>query len=281
MRRSLPIKFSAHITGGPVRNLYLALRFALGLALLVCAPAGAAENFSIPILVYHRFAPSVVDRMTVTISLFESHLEYLRSSGYQIILLRHLVEHRLSGKPALPSRAVVITADDGHRSVYEHLGGIARKYKLPVTLFVYPSAISNAEYALTWGQLAELRETGLFDIQSHSYWHPNFAQEKQRLTRREYEKLVNSQLEKSKATLETRFRSKVDMLAWPFGIYDDELIAQAMAAGYIAGFTIEGRHTTPRDPVMALPRYLVTQTYQRKLFVDIIEGRAGPPVKGY
>jgi hypothetical protein len=31
--------------------------------------------------------------MTVRISLFESHLEYLRSSGYQIIPLRHLVEH--------------------------------------------------------------------------------------------------------------------------------------------------------------------------------------------
>jgi hypothetical protein len=161
------------------------------------------------------------------------------------------------------------------------LAGIARKFKLPVTLFVYPSAISNAEYALTWRQLAELRDTTLFDIQSHSYWHPNFKQEKQRLTRRQYEKLVKSQLEKSKATLETRLRSEVDMLAWPFGIYDDELIAQAMAAGYIAGFTIEGRHTTARDPMMALPRYLVSQAYQRKLFVDIIEGRAGPPVKGY
>jgi len=275
------MEFCAQIMRCLVRKPYLVSGIALGLTLVACTPVRATENLSIPILVYHRFAPSVVDRMTVTISLFESHLEYLRSSGYQIIPLRHLVEHRLSGKPALPSRAVVITADDGHRSVYEHLGGIARKYKLPVTLFVYPSAISNAEYALTWGQLAELRETGLFDIQSHSYWHPDFAQEKQRLTRREYEKLVNSQLEKSKATLETRLRSKVDMLAWPFGIYDDELIAQAIAAGYIAGFTIEGRHTTPRDPMMALPRYLVTQTYQRKLFVDIFEGRAGSPVKGY
>jgi peptidoglycan/xylan/chitin deacetylase (PgdA/CDA1 family) len=275
------MEFCAQIMRCLVRKPYLVSGIALGLTLVACTPVRATENLSIPILVYHRFAPSVVDRMTVTISLFESHLEYLRSSGYQVILLKHLVQHRLSGKPALPSRAVVITADDGHRSVYEHLGGIARKYKLPVTLFVYPSAISNAEYALTWGQLAELRETGLFDIQSHSYWHPNFAQEKQRLTRREYEKLVNSQLEKSKATLETRLRSKVDMLAWPFGIYDDELIAQAKAAGYIAGFTIEGRHTTPRDPVMALPRYLVTQTYQRKLFVDIFERRAGPLVKGY
>ena len=234
------MEFCAQIMRCLVRKPYLVSGIALGLTLVACTPVRATENLSIPILVYHRFAPSVVDRMTVRISLFESHLEYLRSSGYQIIPLRHLVEHRLSGKPALPSRAVVITADDGHRSVYEHLGGIARRYKLPVTLFVYSSAISNAEYALTWGQLAELRETGLFDIQSHSYWHPNFAQEKQRLTRREYEKLVNSQLEKSKATLETRLRSKVDMLAWPFGIYDDELIAQAIAAATLPGSRSRG-----------------------------------------
>jgi peptidoglycan/xylan/chitin deacetylase (PgdA/CDA1 family) len=253
----------------------------LGVALVAGTPVRANENFSVPILVYHRFAPSVVDRMTVTLSLFESHLEYLRSSGYQVISLKHLVEYRLNGKPALPSRAVVITADDGHQSIYEQLGPIARKYKLPVTLFIYPSAISNADYALTWEQLVELSETGLFGVQSHSYWHPNFKQEKQRLTRLEYGKLVKWQLEKSKATLETRLRTKVDMLAWPFGIYDDELIEAATAAGYIAGYTIEGRHATPQDPMMALPRYLVTQAYQRKLFIDTIEGRARPPVKGY
>jgi hypothetical protein len=161
------------------------------------------------------------------------------------------------------------------------LRAIARKYKLPVTLFIYPSAISNADYALTWEQLVELSETGLFSVQSHSYWHPNFKQDKQRLTPLEYQKFVKWQLEKSKATLETRLRTKVDMLAWPFGIHDDELIAVATAAGYVAGFTIEGRHATPRDPMMALPRYLVTQTYRGKLFIDTIEGRARPPEKDY
>jgi Polysaccharide deacetylase len=73
-----------------------------------------------------------------------------------------------------------LTADDGHRSAYAHMFSLVHLYRIPVTLFVYPSAISNADYALTWEQLLELKETGLFDIQSHSYWHPNFKEEKRR-----------------------------------------------------------------------------------------------------
>jgi hypothetical protein len=34
---------------------------------------------------------------------------------------------------------------------------------------------------MTWDQLRTLRNTGLFDIQSHTYWHPNFAIERRRL----------------------------------------------------------------------------------------------------
>lgn len=127
------------------------------------AMAAGKENFSIPILVYHRLGPTVTDRMTVTVSLFESHLKYLRDNGYTAISLKQLVQYRLTGTSTLPSRSVVITADDGHHSVYAHMLSVVRLYRIPVTLFVYPSAISNAVYALTWEQLLELKETGLFD----------------------------------------------------------------------------------------------------------------------
>ena len=45
---------------------------------------------------------------------------------------------------------------------------IIKKHRYPVTIFVYPSAISNAKYAMTWDKLRSLKKTGLFDIQSHS-----------------------------------------------------------------------------------------------------------------
>ena len=33
----------------------------------------------------------------------------------------------------------------------------------------------------TWAQLAEMKASGLVDIQSHTFWHPNFNVEKKRL----------------------------------------------------------------------------------------------------
>jgi peptidoglycan/xylan/chitin deacetylase (PgdA/CDA1 family) len=244
------------------------------------AKAANSENFSVPIVVYHRFATVAADRMTVTLSLFESHLRYLRDNGYNVIPLRELIQYRVTG--ALPpSRSVVITADDGHRSVYVHMLSLARLYRVPVTLFVYPSAISNAVYAMTWEQLEELKETGLFEVQSHSYWHPNFRDEKRRLSSADYEKLVQVQLRKSKETIEKKLKTSVDMLAWPFGFFDDELIGKAIEAGYKAAFTLEGRHATLRDPVMALPRYLITRAHQPAGFAQLLLGQSSQRKPGY
>jgi peptidoglycan/xylan/chitin deacetylase (PgdA/CDA1 family) len=256
----------------------------LGYALCLLEPgvsAAANRQLQIPILVYHRFAATVADSMTVTVSLFESHLKYLQDNGYQPIPLRQFVEFRLNGGAELPRRAIVITADDGHRSVFTEMLPLARKYSLPVTLFIYPSAIGNADYAMTWEQLSQLKQTSLFDMQSHSLWHPNFKEEKRRLKHNEYEKFVRTQLVKSKETLENKLQTHVDMLAWPFGIFDNELIGKARDAGYKAAFTIEGRHATPSDSIMALPRYLVTEAFQMKIFAEIMGGKPVIVKKGY
>ena len=88
------------------------------------------------------------------------------------------------------------------------------------------------------------------------------------------DQFVNTQLRKSKARLETELGGHVDMLAWPFGIYDDYLIAKAAEAGYVATFTIDRRHATSADPVMKLPRYLLVNADSGKAFVQLLEGNA-------
>ncbi|MGO9611768.1 MAG: polysaccharide deacetylase family protein [Dissulfurispiraceae bacterium] len=233
----------------------------------------------VPILLYHRFGPIVADSMTVTTKVFESQLQYLISSGYVVIPLRQLVDYYLRKGPPPPPKAVVITADDGHKSVYTDMFPLIKKYRIPVTLFLYPSAISNASYAMTWDQLSEMKATGLVDFQSHTYWHPNFKKEKRKLTPGGYEEFVDIQLTKAKNKLQKELGLKVDMLAWPFGIYDDELIRRATAIGYIAAFTLERHHTTVSDNIMALPRYLMTDSDRGKTFERIIERR--PPQKGH
>jgi hypothetical protein len=196
--------------------------------------------------------------MTVTTALFESQLKYLKENKYEVIPLRELVDYYLGKRQAPQPHSVVITVDDGHISVYREMVPLVRKYRIPVTLFIYPSAISNASYAMTWAQLREIKEAGFFDFQSHTFWHPNFKKDKRRLTPAEYENFVAMQLRKSKEKLEKELNVRVDMLGWPFGIYDDDLIYKAKLAGYVATFTMERHPASNRDNVMALPRYLMT-----------------------
>lgn len=233
-------------------------------------PAGV----QVPILLYHRFGPTVVDGMTVTTAVFESHLAFLRDNGYTVIPLRQLIEYYLRKGPPPPAQAVVIVADDAHKSVYTDMYPLIRKYHIPVTLFIYPSAISNASYAMTWDQLRELKKSGLFDFQSHTYWHPNFKKDKKKLPPSEYERAVEMQLRKSKERLEKELGVKVDMLAWPFGLYDEELMAKASASGYVAAFTIERHHTSASDNLMTLPRYLMINADKGKAFEAILHGHA-------
>jgi peptidoglycan/xylan/chitin deacetylase (PgdA/CDA1 family) len=240
-----------------------------GVVLWGSATESCADQ-GVPILLYHRFGPVVADSMTVTTPVFESHLKYLKDNGYKVIPLRELLD-MYSGK-GIPSdsRCVVLVADDAHISVYTTALPLIKKYNVPMTLFVYPSAVSNASYAMTWNQLRELKTTGLFDFQSHTYWHPNFKKERERLAAAEFEKLVHMQLTKSREKLEKELGTKVDLLAWPFGIYDPWLMAKAAEAGYTAAFTIERHPVTKEDHPMALPRYLLADTDRGKAFEAIL-----------
>lgn len=222
------------------------------------------------VLLYHRFGAAVRDQMTVRTDTFRGQVEYLKQHGYQVVPLRMVVSHLLGKGPAPPAHSVVIAVDDGHASVYTEMLPIVREHKLPVTLFIYPSAISNASYAMKWDQLAELSRTGLFDIQSHTYWHPNFKIERRRLSPDAFQSFVTMQFVKPRAVLKNKLGVDADMLAWPFGIYDDELIAKAQEAGYVSAFTLDRRPVTRRERMMALPRYLVLDSDTGSRFASML-----------
>lgn len=255
------------------RVLLLRVLISVLLALLIVPQTAVA--LQVPILVYHRFSSRAVDSMTVRTETFEEQIRQIEERKYQVIPLRQVVDHLVAHGPAPPPRSVVITVDDAHFTVYTEMLPLVRRYHIPVTLFVYPSAISNAAYAMTWKQLEELRATGLFDIQSHTYWHPNFFREKRQLDSATYARFVDTQLTRSRQVLEKRLGGHVDLLAWPFGLQDANLRAHAVRAGYIAAFTIEARPARDDDDPMALPRYLITNAVEERAFTSILRQAEG------
>ncbi|MFM0136335.1 polysaccharide deacetylase family protein [Caballeronia grimmiae] len=97
------------------------------------------------------------------------------------------------------------------------------------------------------------------DVQSHTYWHPNFKHERARRTSTDYVQFVRQQLDMSRKRIGAQTHRPVNLLAWPFGIYDDQSTALASHERYIATFTLEARALRRGDSRFALPRFLVVE----------------------
>jgi peptidoglycan/xylan/chitin deacetylase (PgdA/CDA1 family) len=254
------------------KALHNMIRWFLMVAVLVGSSWGAVTPKKIPVLCYHRFGVEVADSMTIKNSAFAEQMAWLKTNGYTVIPLDNAIQYMEGKIKSIPPKSVVITVDDGHKSVYSDMAPMVKKYKIPITLFIYPSAISNAKYAMNWEQLRELETTKLFRVESHTYWHPNFKKEKKTLSAEEYAKSVDKQLRGSKKKLEERMGHEVKYLAWVFGIYDNDLLVDAKKAGYSAAFTIDRKHASSADNVMALGRYMVVSKHDLKAFERMVNG---------
>ncbi|KVR35457.1 polysaccharide deacetylase [Burkholderia ubonensis] len=273
-----------------MRNGYCArcivtVRLIICLFLLSFAPSAVFGDDALPappprvlILAYHRFASEKLDSMTVRVDTFRAHLRAIDAAGYRIVPLADVVRWHAGDSGAVPARAVAITVDDGHRSVYDVLRPLLAQHPAPVTLFIYPSAISNASYAMTWDELRALDGAGGFDIESHTYWHPNFRTERARRTPDDFRRFASWQLSRSRDRLEAATGRPVRLLAWPFGIHDADTEQLAAQAGYVAAFTLDARPVRLADPALALPRYLMTDACDTRCINGLLrtagDGRA-------
>ncbi len=239
---------------------------------ILSAPATAAETNNIPILVYHNFNPVKPGSMNLKPEVVEAQFKWLKDNGYTVIPLKDAVAYLQGKKDSLPPKAVVITADDGWESDYKYFYPIVKKFNYPVTLFIYPETISTGKNALTWEQLKELQQTGLFDIQDHTYDHPNFKHSKKQKSPEAYAKYVKFQLQNSKKVLEDKLNTKITYLAWPFGIYDAYLEQAAAEAGYDMAFSIDARPANRNFRPMAQPRYMIVESQSMKTFAGIVGG---------
>ncbi len=195
--------------------------------------------------------------MTLRLDHFEAQLALLERLRCRVLPLADWVAWRRGRLGTLPDRAVVLTADDGHRSQFEQMAPRLRDRGWPATFFAYPSAISNASYAMTWPQLATLSETPGFAIQSHSFWHPNLLREQHSQPPGVFRHFALKQLRQSRDTLQQRLGRPVDLLAWPFGLSDPGLQALAAEVGYAAAFSLGNHSATTTDPLFDVPRHLI------------------------
>ncbi|HHX63042.1 MAG TPA: polysaccharide deacetylase family protein [Epulopiscium sp.] len=129
----------------------------------------------IPVLMYHDFQGNITKEQESAIvhpELFEGHLKVLVENDYTPINFKDLYLY-MKGQGGLPSKPVIITADDGYLSTYETAFPILKKYNIPATFFVTTRyvGVETSSPHFTWEQAREMEESGLIDIQSHTHGH--------------------------------------------------------------------------------------------------------------
>ncbi len=251
-------------------TIALALAGAALMAAIVSLGAARAEDPGVPILLYHRFHPTEPGSTTVTTPVFEEQLAWLAENHYAVVRLGSVVDALHGGRPLEP-RTVAITVDDGRRSQYTEMFPIIQRRHAPVTLFVYTDAISVEPDALTWEEIGEMLKSGLVDVQSHTCSHPFFEKERARRSAADYAAFVATELTKSKKTLEDRLRRPIDLLAWPYGVFDSALERAAARAGYVAAFSVGDRLARPGDDLFSLPRVTVSDRDRGPRFAALLE----------
>lgn len=242
------------------------MRLLFLLLLLLAAPARAEDGWKVAVLTYHRFDPGAATAATVvTTPLFTRQMEEIAAAKVPVITLKAL----LAGGD-LPRRAVVLTADDGYRSVYTQMFPVLKRFGFHATLFVNPPTIGGGTF-LTWPQIEEMRASGLVDVQSHTMTHPDFRTARARRTAEGFAAFAAQELAGARQALAAH-GIESDVLAWPYGIHDPELEEAAARAGYLAAFALEGRAAVPGSPAFAWPRYQVYETDQPARFRLILDG---------
>ena len=197
----------------------------------------AAGFQSIPILTYHRFAENCSSPLCMPKSTFELQMRYLKENGYHVITAEELLAF-LEYRQGLPQKSVLITIDDGYRSVYNIAYPILKEYGFTATLCIYTSFVGVSKMAITWDQLKELQSEG-FTIGSHTIYHSDLTQPKEGETEPEFMARVKEELYGSKKIIDQKLGQDTYIIAYPFGYYDQISIQMAKKAGYKMAMSVK------------------------------------------
>ena len=139
------------------------------------------KEVEVPIIMYHLITerPKYVGKYGVTPAEVEKDLIYMKENGYTTVVMQDLINFVERGK-RLPDKPIVLTFDDGNTSDYTYLFPLLQKYNMKAVLAIvgevtdrYTNAMCDNPKGkfpnMTWQQIKELHESGLFEIQSHGY----------------------------------------------------------------------------------------------------------------
>ncbi|MGL4600817.1 MAG: polysaccharide deacetylase family protein [Plesiomonas sp.] len=237
-------------------------------------------DHGIAVLTFHHLLTNQENKLfrhtstTTSDVAFSNQIAYLKQAGYQTINMEEL-EAYIKGQNNLPARVVVLTFDDGLKSVYKYAYPILKQYKFNAVAFIISSRIkyfpqpwdANSLQFLSFQEIDAMQD--VFEIESHTHFmHKRAASKHPILLSKSYHNIYHDFV-RSKKVL-AKYNYHADYLSYPFGGYNKLAIKAAEEAGYRLAVTTEQGKVKPNDNPYTLKRLYVFRTDPVKVFADKI-----------
>lgn len=239
-----------------------------------------ALDKGIPILTYHHILQDSENKhfrhtsTTTSAKAFSEQMNYLKNAGYQTLSLED-VEDYLNQTANLPGKAVVLTFDDGLKSVYRYALPILRHNQQQATLFVISSRIKTQPQkwsadSLQFMSKQEIKDSqDVFNIQSHTHFLHRLDNHNSPILFSRKEHTIMLDFKRSMKIL-SHFEPDQRYLAYPFGGYNASAMEAAKEAGlHLAVTTIQGKVKLGDNP-FALKRLYAFRTDPLDKFAQMV-----------
>jgi peptidoglycan/xylan/chitin deacetylase (PgdA/CDA1 family) len=202
------------------------------LSRLEVVPVGR-RNITLPILMYHyvRTPPSMVSdwlgyKLSVSPADFTTQMDWLSQHGYHPIDFND-VRAYFAGRQPLPANPVVITFDDGYADLYTTAYPILAAHGFKAVAYIVSGFVGRTPY-VSAPQVVQMDNNGI-EIASHTVNHADLGRSSNASVMRE---LVDS-----KRWLEHLLGHPVVDFAYPSGMFNGQVVADVMKAGYDTAVT--------------------------------------------
>ena len=222
------------------------------------------DGVRVAVLGYHDFSETQPETaMRIRTSKFRKQMETLRQLGISVISMDDFAAWK-RGEKEIPERCVLITLDDGWKSVYTDAFPILKELGYPFTLYLYKNYIDGGGRALTTPMIREMVASGA-TLGSHSVSHPYPLTVKKFRKKGPdaYDAWLRKEMGESKRFIEAKFGVTADTYSYPGGFFTEEMLPLCEEFGYRFAFTVQPGKVKRSLPDVLLPRYMILGNYDK------------------
>ena len=243
------------------------------------------------VLAYHEITEperAVIPDYAVRPSDFAAQLSWLVSHGYHLVSVDQVLA-AAAGRQALPAQSVLLSFDDGYRSVLTGAFPVLQRFHAPAVvalvgrwleprsgLEAFGDGQIQRDQLLSWDELRAMQRSGLVEVASHTWdlhhgirgnpqgnsmaaattrrWDPGQGYEREP----DYRRRLAADLERNSTLLQRQLGRRPRVVVWPYGRYNAAAAAVASAAGMPIGLNLDDGANGPGVPLSALRRILVS-----------------------